>query len=537
MTRLILVLLLILAPPSLVSGATLEDAVGVIRVFGDASSWMSACFVVGDGSWAVTAREAVIERVGPDTERTIRYPVFISPYTGRAYQCELKATDKDLGIALLKLPEKGLPAAPLAKLTEFSTAAYKTLGQMMSGEPLGNRWPTQLYGIIREKKGGRYKLRVGEWDARQIFVTDIGKYKWAFLSETAPEKPVPNGSMAARGPLVVGMYLNRLTITGGARDVVFGRCAMSTEIARYLGDRGIDTAALYDPPAPTATRIQGADAAFQLQAVIYSLIGARRPALAVDAARALVKLIPADAQTHMVLGMALMGAGKFEQARESLDQAFKLDPNLPTLRTNRGLALIGLNKLKEGETELLKAVSEAPMDPRPVTALADFYASDDKTLDQALQYAKKAATMSAGSPAAQLLVARIEKHRKNYSAATSAIAKALKMAPDWWEAWYALGATYEEAGDKDSAEKAYRKLVEKQPKNPNSLITLASFLADEGKKDEPLELIGKVRDLNPPEEVMEAAQNLEDLILGKKPAEKPLDTDDNPAVHDAHTAE
>ena len=188
--------------------------------------------------------------------------------------------------------------------------------------------------------------------------------------------------------------------------------------------------------------------------------------------------------------------------------------------------------LAAGEAELLKAASEAPMDPRPVTALAGFYMSDDKTLDQALTYARKAATMSPGSPAAQLLVARVEKRGKNYAAATSAIAKALKMAPDWWEAWYALGATFEEAGDKSRAEKAYRELVKKQPKNPDSLITLASFLADEGKKDEALELIEKIRDLKPPKEVMEAAQDLEDFILGKKPAEKPLAADDNPATQD-----
>ncbi len=526
MRQLILALLLIMMVRSLASGASVEDAVGVIRVFGDASSWMSTCFVVGDGSWVVTSHEAIIEKVGPETERTIRYPVFISPYTGRAYQCELKASNKDLGIALLKLPAKGLPAAPLAKVTEFSTAAYKTLGELMNGEPLGNRWPTQLYGIAREKKSGQYELTIGEWDARKIFVTDIGKYKWAFVSEWAPEKPVPNGSMVARGSLVVGMYLNKLVITGGNEDVIFGRCAVSTEIARYLGDRGIDTAALYDPPAPTATRVQGSRSAFQLQARIYSLIGARKSALAVDAAKALVKLIPADAQAHMVLGIALMGAGEFEQGRDSLDQAFKLDPNLPTLRTNRGFALIGLEKLEEGETELLKAAQEAPMDPRPVAALAGFYMSDEKTFDQALTYAKKGASMSANSPAAQLLVARVEKRRKNYPAATYAIKQALRMAPDWWEAWYALGATYEEAGDKASAEKAYTKLVEKQPKNPNSLITLASFLADEGKKDEALEMISKIRDLKPPQEVQEAAQDLEDFILGKKPPEQRPQTDD-----------
>ena len=89
------------------------------------------------------------------------------------------------------------------------------------------------------------------------------------------------------------------------------------------------------------------------------------------------------------------------------------------------------------------------------------------------------------------------------------------MAPNWAPAWFALGATYEEGGDKALAEKAYRKLVELQPKSPDSLITLASFLAEQGKRDEATELLAKVRELNPPEEVLKAVKELEEKMAGK----------------------
>ena len=518
----ILALTLAITASSSAPADTFAESVGVIRVFGDASSWMSACFVVGDGSWIVTTAEAVTERVGPDTEQTIRYPIFISPYTGEAYQCELKSSNKDLGIALLKLPIKGLPAAPLGRLTEFKNAATGTLGQLMSGEPIGNNWPTQIYGITREKITDGYKLDVGEWIAKKIFITDIGKHKWAFISEVGPDKPVPNGALVTRRSAAVGMYLSKLTITGGKEDVVFGRCAMSTEIARYLSDRGgIDSASLYDPPKATVTQEDNADTAFQLQAAIYSLFGAQVPQLAKEAATALVKLRPKDAQAQMVLGMALTGGGEFEDALKVLDEAFKLDPALPTLRANRALALIGLEKTEEAESELLKAAEEAPMDPRPVTALASFYLADDKTLDKALTYANKAASMASKSPAARLLVAQVQKRAKNYKAAIASIGEALKMAPEWGEAWYALGAVCEAAGDNASAEKAYRTLVEKQPTNPGSLLTLASFLADQNETDEAIELIAKVRKLKPPQDVLDAATALEDAISGKPEEESP----------------
>lgn len=509
--------------------AAITDSVGVIRVFGDATSWMSACFVVGDGSWVVTALEAVTEKTGPKAEQTIRFPVFVSPYTGRAMQCELKAQNKDLGIALLQLPTSGLPAAPLAQISDFSKAAYGTLGELMSGEPVGNTWKTELYGITREKAGGNYKMTIGRWNAEKIFVTDIGKYRWAFASELVPDSPVPNGALVARETTAVGMYLNKMVITGGKENVVFGRILMSSEMARWLGDHGIDTAALYNPPAATVKRDGGADVAFQLQCRIYSMIGARRADLALEAAAALAKMQPMDAQAHLVHGLALTGAGKFEDALKAFDEAVKIDPKLPTLRTARALALIGLKKTDEAEAELLKAVEEAPTDVRPVTALADFYMADDKTIDKALTYAIKASQMATNSPAAQLLLARAHKRKKNYQASVAAISEALKMAPEWYDAWYALGATCEEAGDKVSAEKAYRKLVEKQPKNPDGLLVLASYLADQGQKDEALELIGRARDLKPPKPVLDAAQALEDKLNGKsEPVVKSPSASPNP---------
>ena len=497
-------------------GGSLADCAGVIRVFGDASSWMSSCFVVGDGSWVITTSDAVVEKPGPQTERTIRFPIFISPYTGQAYQCELKANDKDLNLALLKLPTKGLPAAPLAQMSDFSKAAYGTMGQLMSGEPIGNLWPTEIYGITREKRGDIYRLEVSNWNAKKVFVTDIGKYKWPFLSEINPDTAVPNGAMVVRGSNVAGLYINKLTITGGKAPVKFGRCVMSTEIASYLGKHGVDTATLYSPPAATIQSEDNADTAFQLQARIYSQIGIGRSDLALSYATDLVKIRPKDAYAQMVLGVALTGAGKCEDALKIFDEAAKLDPQVPTLRTNRALALVGLKKRNEAETELLKAIDEAPSDVRPVTVLADFYLGDDATIDKALVYAKKATTMASDSPAALLLRARAEKRKKNYQDSVNTISEAIKLAPDWGDAYFALGSTFEQAGDKANAEKAYRSLVEKQPKNANSILTLASFLVDSGQKDEPAELIARLKALNPPKEILDAAQALEDKMLGKK---------------------
>jgi tetratricopeptide (TPR) repeat protein len=511
---LFLSLLISICFTSCANAGSLEDCTGVIRVFGDQSSWMSMCFVVGDGSWVITTNDAVSEKIGSSSSRLIKYPVFVSAYTGQACQCEVKARDKELNIALLKLPISGLPSVTFAQASDFAKAAKGTLGELMSGDPIGNRWPTEVYGVTREKTGDTYKLAVGQWSAKQVFITEIDNYNWMFLVDMNPEQAIPNGSIVARGPIVVGMYLNKMVVTGGSRDQIFGRCSISGTIARWLGEHGVSSESLYTPPISKVKRADDSDVLFQLQARAYSMLGAGRPDLALDSAKNIVKLRPNDAQHHLTLGAALAGAGKLDEAMKEFDEVAKLDPKLPSLHTSRALTLIAQKKNDEAEKELLTAIEEAPGDVRPVSALADLYLSDSKNLDKAFTYAKKAVSMAPDSPAAHLLLARVQKRQKKYPEALDSISAALNMARDWGEAWYALGSTYEDAGDMEKAEKAYRTLAEKQPKNPASLLTLASFLVDHGKKDEASELIGKIRDLNPPKEILDSVSALEAKIKG-----------------------
>ncbi len=495
--------------------AGLADCAGVIRVFGDTGSWMSMSFVVGDGSWVIATADAVVEKIGPETEQTIRFPIFISAYTGQAWQCEVAALDRELNIALLKLPIKGLPAAPLAQATEFGKVPVATAGQVMSGEPYGSKWPTEIYGIAREKRGESYVLSVGEWQADKAVITEIGKWKWLFLSDLKPNTPIPNGSMVARGSNVVGVFLNKLTIGSGDQRTTFGRCSISAQIARYLSDHGVDTSMLYNPPAATVKKKEDANDAFQLRAAIYTQIAAGRPSAALEKAQSLVKLRPDEADAHLLLGIALVGAGKLDEALKAFAEAERIDPDLPTLRTNKALALIGLKKLAEAEAELLKAVEKTPNDVRAVAALADFYLGDEKTYEKARTYVKKAQAMAPTSPVIKLLAARAEKRLKNYQAALDLIKQALKIAPSWPEAYFALGTTLEESGAKGEAESAYRKLVELQPRDPSALITLSSFLIDQGKHSEARDLISKARELNPPQPILEAIKALEESLAKK----------------------
>ena len=171
MKALICIIILCACASALFAGSP-TDCTGVVRAFGDMTSWMSSSFVIGDGSWVLAPSDAVIEKVGPATDRTIRYPIFISSYTGQAYQCELKCVDKSLGVALLKLPVSGLPAAALGQSSDLSKVAFGTLGQLTGDDPVGNRWPTDIYGIAREKSESTNKLLIDDWSAGKGFIAD-----------------------------------------------------------------------------------------------------------------------------------------------------------------------------------------------------------------------------------------------------------------------------------------------------------------------------------------------------------------------------
>lgn len=304
-------------------------------------------------------------------------------------------------------------------------------------------------------------------------------------------------------------------LTGGGADVAYGRCVLASEIVRFASRSGVQAAALYSPAAPTVTAGDAADRAFQLQISIYSRIGAGLAADAVDNAAELVKLRPNDAQAHAAHGIALTAAGKFAEALKALDEAARLDPKLPALRLDRASALAGLKKTAEAEAELTKAVEESPSDLRAVSALADFYASDEKTADKALTYAARAVQLAPNSPAALLTQARAQSRLKQYADAVKSVEAARKLVPGWPPTYFALAAIHEAAGDKAAAEAAYRKIVELQPKSPDALLALASFLADTGRPAEARDLLKRLRDLNPPQPALDAAKRIEDKL---KPA-------------------
>jgi Flp pilus assembly protein TadD len=86
-----------------------------------------------------------------------------------------------------------------------------------------------------------------------------------------------------------------------------------------------------------------------------ALLALHRPGEAADIARLLLRAHPDNAAAHQLLGHALADGGQPEEAIAAYQRALRLQPELPDIRNNLGMALRQANRLAEAEQELRQA--------------------------------------------------------------------------------------------------------------------------------------------------------------------------------------
>ncbi len=501
------------------AGGEPSDCVGLIWAFGESSNWATSGAVVGDGRWVISTIDAVAQSVGAKTINA-RNIVFVSPYTGKSYPCDIKYTNAEMNICLLKMQTPGLPSITLAKKEDFARAQFGTLGQLMSTDKVGSNWPTQAYAVFGKSSKSGALMSVGLWNAKRAFVLELGNYQTLMLSEFDQEAPLPSGAIVFRNRKAVGMYVQKLTLTGEHVTLGYGQCGASFEMAELLQGNGPTRESLYSPPVSTIAKPADAAKLFGLQNEVYSALAVDAGADAVDAAQALVDADPKDAQAHVLLGLTLADKDKLEEALKQYDLAIAIQPGLRLARVRKAVALFDLDKKDDALTQLLAINKETPRDVGAINGLITIYSSDPKTLDTALAFAKKGADVNP-SPAQFMRLVDLQKQKKDWRGAVDTLGKLLKAFPDFYAAYVEIGRVCELAGDNASAENAYRKLVQVDKSNPDSYLILAEFLAITDRKPEAKVVLGKLRDLKPGKGALDAAQALEDKIDGKTPAQEP----------------
>lgn len=499
---------LMLAVPAMASVKP-GDAVMPVFAFGETGAAFGTCFAVGDGRHLVTTADNVIEELGPSVKSTMRRAVVVSPWTGDIHQARVEKVDQAANLALLKLEKDTLPT--LAMATAPRRLPFATLGQLMDdASALGGRWPTVMYNYAVEVEDERTSYVAREWQGESAFMTEFGGKRWLFLKDVKPEDRTRGGGpVVVEGNGIVGVYVSRFLIESGSKTEEQRLCVPLTEAMKFLDAAGLSADQLRNPAKIEGDRADQSKMSFQAAWRALSNVVGENWSGAVADAKALTELRPRSAQVWLLYGVALAGSGKAEEAVKAYDTAVNLDAGLAVAYLHRGIAYGILDKKKEAEEDFRKAIELDSNDINSHMWLSRLLSADESKRDEAVRSAGQAVRLSPNSPFTRLNLALvILAAGGDREAAISELQKALEIAPAFQEARLALAANYRELRRIEDAEREYRALVTAEPNNPVTLLELAAFLIEQDKVDEAKQLVSQVMEMDLPEPIKEAAQEL-----------------------------
>jgi len=260
--------------------------------------------------------------------------------------------------------------------------------------------------------------------------------------------------------------------------------------------------------------------------------------------RTFLEKYPDVAPVRSDLGVALAGAGRYEEAIVEYKRSLQLKP-LPQVRLNLALAYYKTSKLSLAVTELQKVHEELPGDLRPVMLEADCHlrlGENKKVIelltpveqtngdDLAIAYMLGTALVRDGqTEKGQLLVDKILKNGDSaeahfllgsqmfavgdFPAAVKQFAAAIELNPSLPDLQAAYGRALLDTGDPDAASEAFRKELSANPDSFEANFYLAQIHLARRERSDAKPLVSRSLELRP--DSLEAKLALADLDIGE----------------------
>jgi len=428
-------------------------------------------FLVGDGSWVVTASHVVAVDLGKGRRAWDRTVLVYVPWTGRPYEARVAAVDGVADIALLRLPQAGFPALPVEGLdlkdAAQALAALKDRPLRLFGFPL-------TYGedtVAALAKPAHNASRLRE-------IAKRGETNLCVLQACPDVQPGWSG-----GPIV--------TETGSVAAVFHslyrprdekGKGFPSGSLSGYLGDLlrqagGPPAATFARPPAPTVPR--PADAGERLAHELRSLSWAAGGNLrkAEEEQRAILKAEPEDIAARVELGRILLAQRRYEDALKPLEEAGRLGPKHYGAQLYLARAR-HFNYDPKGALAALKAALEAsPGEIEPLLAEADVHEDNQRPAD-AERVLRAAAAAAPENPAVLHRLGTLLLARKQTDEGLKLLAQASELAvndPGLSTVALAHARALDQGRKAREAETAYHKVIKLDPENALAYYYLAHF--------------------------------------------------------------
>ncbi len=191
---------------------------------------------------------------------------------------------------------------------------------------------------------------------------------------------------------------------------------------------------------------------------------------------------------YNVIGLALLGMGKTDEALELFRKALELGPDDAATLNNIGLAMAAKGRHDEAVGSFQAALRNAPGDPRIHNSLGLAQASVGQ-FDAASESYLRALALDPRYVEAQLNLASALVSRGQIAEAEARLRTALKMAPSSASAQVALGDLHFGQNRYHEAAEHFREAIRLGPDLPGPAVKLAFILAREGRLDEGVALL------------------------------------------------
>ena len=199
-----------------------------------------------------------------------------------------------------------------------------------------------------------------------------------------------------------------------------------------------------------------------------------------------------------MLGIALMGAGRFDEAIGQFRKTLLLNPDSANAYYNLGLTLMKKGRPVEAIPEFEKTLTLTPNDSDARRSLANSYLKAGMT-DNAIEQFRILVASNAASPETYLDFGVALRQQGKSQEAIESYRKALALNPDYAEAHFNLGNAYADSGQMEKAVERYESAVRLKPGNAYFRNMLGITYGQRGAYREALEQFREAVRLDPSE--------------------------------------
>jgi tetratricopeptide (TPR) repeat protein len=206
----------------------------------------------------------------------------------------------------------------------------------------------------------------------------------------------------------------------------------------------------------------------------------------IEQLRESVRLRPDWAPAHNTLGMALSRFGQIAMARASFEEAVRLDPNLAQAQINLALILAQGGELDAAMTHLDGAVAtlaDQPQGAYPRMLRARIWTQQNRP-EKAAEELEAAIKLRPDYAEAWVQLGKARRSLLNNPGAVEAFEKAVALDPEDAEALYHLGALQLQAGRVQQAIEHLRVAARLRPDDRPTLYNLMRALQKDGQREE-----------------------------------------------------